>query len=343
MTLQNSMRGIAIVGIAGISNGSFPAPAKRITSWKWEHIWFVYSFWAMALLPVGLALLFSHGVIPRVLASEPGPSAKVAVFGALWGVGSLLFGVSLVRLGMAVTNALVNGIVVFLGSLGPVLMGAVRLGAHQLVWLIGGLTLLAFSLVLCAGASLSRDRAERVSSSDAISGRQSIGAVSIAVVAGILSSMLNIGFVYGAPLADKAKAVGCPLFLSTVTIWVPVLLGGLILNMGYPAYLMFRKNSWSTLLTRNGNIGAWLGSSFMGVLWFGAILLYGIGASIMGRGGTVYGWALIVAVSILTSNTWGALTGEWKGSGFKPKFLMWLSTVVLIGSLIILAGQQMNA
>jgi len=60
----------------------------------------------------------------------------------------------------------------------------------------------------------------------------------------------------------------------------------------------------------------------------------------MGREGAVYGWALIVAMSIFTSNTWGVVMGEWKGSGRKPKMLMWFSTAVLVSSFVILSTQR---
>jgi len=113
--------------------------------------------------------------------------------------------------------------------------------------------------------------------------------------------------------------------------------------MGYPAYLISRDKSWSNLFANRGNAGSWLRASSMGVLWFGAILLYGIGASSMGSAGAVYGWALIITVSILTSNAWGALTGDWGDSGARPKALMWLSTVLLIGSFAILAGQRFSS
>lgn len=340
--LENGIGGILAVILAGLSNGSFPAPSKGITAWKWEHIWLVYSFCAMALLPVGLAVVFSHGTIVGQLAREPGLAGKVAVFGVLWGIGSLLFGVSLVRLGMAITNALVNGIVAFCGSLGPLLIGSVQMGRVRLLWLIGGLSLLALSLVLCATASISRDRAQSVALPNQAPGSHSIVAVFIAVVAGVTSAMLNIGFAYGAPLSSAAQAAGCPRFLASVTIWVPALLGGVIFNMGFPAYLIQKRGSWSMFLSGGNNALLWVRSSSMGVLWFGAILLYGIGAGMMGSDGAVYGWALIITVSILTSNAWGAATGEWKNSGTKPKVLMWLSTALLIGSVVLIAGQQMS-
>lgn len=340
MIIGNSAKGVATVLAAGVSNGSFPAPSKSIAAWQWEHIWFVYSLWAMGLLPVGLGFLFSNGSIPAELARDPSLVLKVALFGFLWGVGSLLFGVSLPRLGMAITNALVNGIVAFLGSLGPLLLGSVQLRFERLVWLTGGLTLLILSLILCAAASVTRDHAQRAVSRASGSRSQSIGAVLVATMAGIMSAMLNIGFVLGAPLSHRAVQAGCPSSLATVAIWVPALLGGLVFNMGYPVWKIFARGSWATLFCGRNMASPWIRSSFMGVLWFGAILLYGIGASLMGNDGAVYGWVLIVAVSILASNGWGVVTGEWKDCGVKPKALMSVSTGLLILSLILLAAKS---
>lgn len=327
------------MAVAGLSSGSFPAPAKGIVKKKWEHIWLVYSFFAMAVLPLSVALL-SFGVISKLLTENLGISFKVAIFGVLWGLGSLLFGVSLVRLGMAITNAMVNGIVILLGSMGPIIMGAVLLNLRQLIWLIGGLSLLVTSLLLCASASICRDREQGVSSKHPILRVQPVRAVLIVVAAGVLSSMLNIGFVVGTPLSEKARALGCPPLLASVSIWVPILLGGLVVNMGYPIYLISKKHSWSALFCGVETGQYWFRSSLMSVFWFGAILLYGAGALIMGRSGTVYGWALFTAITILTSNIWGVLTGEWNGTGGKPKTLMWFSTALLTASLIILAAQQ---
>jgi hypothetical protein len=114
-------------------------------------------------------------------------------------------------------------------------------------------------------------------------------------------------------------------------------LGGLLPNIGYPLLLLARRHSWKALYRCEGNAARWARSSAMGVLWFGGILLYGSGASLMGRAGSVYGWALLVAVSILTSNSWGIATGEWRGAGRGPKSLMWLSTALLIVSAAVLA------
>jgi L-rhamnose-H+ transport protein len=170
---------------------------------------------------------------------------------------------------------------------------------------------------------------------------RSFWAVLIAFVAGVLSPMLNMGFVVGAPLARNAVSECAPTLLASVAIWIPVLLGGFLFNMGYSVYLISRRRSWDLLVSRPAWAGSWLRSSSLGVLWLGAILLYVYGASMMGRGGAVYGWALIIAMSILTSNIGGAVTGEWKGSGQKPKMLMWFSTARLVSSFAILSVRRL--
>ncbi len=339
MVINNSIRGIATVALAGLSSGSFPAPAKGIASRKWEHIWLIYSFCAMALLPLSVAM-WQHAVILKLLVANPVMSFKIAPFGVLWGLGSLLFGVSLVRLGMAISNAMVNGIVILMGSLGPIIIGKVLLDSRHMMWFIGGLSLLTLSLLLCTVASICRDRAQGAMTLNPTFLGHPVRAILIAVAAGITSSMLNIGFVVGSPLSTKAAALGCSPLLANVSIWVPILLGGLIFNAGYPAYLISRNQSWSALVRGEKTVQYWLRSMLMGVLWFGAILLYGASASFMGRSGAVYGWALFTAIAILTSNAWGFITREWTAAGNKPKILMWLSTALLCASLIVIAGQQ---
>jgi L-rhamnose-H+ transport protein len=331
---------IAIVA-SGVTNGSFAVPAKHITLWKWEHVWLVYSAFALAILPVGLVLLFAPEIISQTLRRDPMLAAQVGMCGLLFGAGSVLFGISLARLGIAVTNALVSGVVVFLGSLGPILIGAAHIDSGHLLWLVLGLGVLVLSLILCAAASTSRDRSSESQVADSGIGAKSAVAVLLAVLAGILSSMLNIGFASGARLIQNATIDGSPPALASMAVWVPALLGGLVFNVGYPAYLISRRHSWPLLFSGRQGISSWSRASFMGFLWFGSNLLYGYGASLMGSAGSVYGWALSSAASILVSNAWGALTGEWKGAKLKAVILMWTSTLLLILSFIILVVKRM--
>jgi len=119
--ISDSINGVFVIAAGGVANGSFPVPSKRILIWKWEHIWLIYSAFAMAILPIGLALAFAPQIIRQTLIRDPHLTAQVGGCGLLFGAGSVLFGVSLARLGIAITNALVSGVVVFLGSFWPII------------------------------------------------------------------------------------------------------------------------------------------------------------------------------------------------------------------------------
>ena len=266
----------------------------------------------MIIFPLGLAAMWGHSILAQLCSAETSIVLRVGTFGLLWGLGSVLFGLSLVRLGMAITNALISGLVAFFGSLGPFLLGTAHVSRSQVTWLVLSEGLLATSLALCAWASIARDRAANSSASSdpQAKGKDAVLGVLIAVVAGCLSSMLNFGFAGGAPLARAAREAGNSAVLSPLAIWIPVLLGGAIPNLGYPILLIVRGKSWSTFSAAlPGNS---VRAALMACLWFGAIWLYGYGAPLMGASGSIYGWAIIVGGSILTSNIWGAFTGEWK-------------------------------
>jgi L-rhamnose-H+ transport protein len=320
-------------------NGSFAVPMKRIQQWKWEHTWFAYTFFAYALLPCVLALIIAPGIF-SILASAPGLTLRVMFFGVLWGLGSLAFGMSLVRLGLAVGNGLISSIIVLLGSLGPVVAGAAQISSRALILFLLALVPLMIGIVLCAAASLARDRARGASSDRVISRRQSVAGLVIACASGVLSSMLNIGFAVGSPLALQAEAQGYSGVPATLAIWVPALGGGWLVNLIYTGRLVERAGSWKFFHGIAEARASWSRTFVMGLLWFGALFIYGSGASMLGPAGTVYGWAMTVGGSILTSNGWGAITGEWKGAGARPKVLMAVATALLIASFVLLVIQR---
>lgn len=93
--ISDSINGVFVIAVGGVANGSFPVPAKRIQLWKWEHIWLIYSAFAMGILPIGLALAFAPQIIRQTLIRDPYLTAQVGGCGLLFGAGSVFFGVSL--------------------------------------------------------------------------------------------------------------------------------------------------------------------------------------------------------------------------------------------------------
>ena len=148
-------------------NGSFAAPMKRLSAWRWENIWLVYSLTGLLILPWVIAL----ATVPHlggVLQQSSGTVlAKVALFGFAWGIGGLLFGQGIARVGMALGFAVILGITSSFGSLLPLaILHPDQLGTRQGVALIAGTLVMTVGLVFLAMAGKRREREQAAGSGD---------------------------------------------------------------------------------------------------------------------------------------------------------------------------------
>jgi L-rhamnose-H+ transport protein len=111
--------GMAVILLSGIFNGAFPLPMKLTRNWKWENKWLTFSVAAVLALPWILALLFVPHLI-RVYETAPPRSVEYpALFGFLWGIAQVTFGLGIDAVGMAVAIAVVSGLAALSGSLVP--------------------------------------------------------------------------------------------------------------------------------------------------------------------------------------------------------------------------------
>lgn len=65
--------------------------------------------------------------------------------------------------------------------------------------------------------------------------------------------------------------------------------------------------------------------------------MYGMGATGMGQFGAFLGYPVMLIVSILTGNSLGVLTGEWKGVSARPKRAMTVGVCLLMLAIVVLA------
>lgn len=133
-----------IIGIlssvfAGVLNGSFAAPMKKIVGWKWENTWFVYAIVAMLILPLSTAFVSVPRLFGVYAQADNSVLLKTILTGFLFGVGSVTFGLGLQLAGLSLGNSLMVGIISVTGSLVPMLI----LSPESIVTPVGGLLLLA--------------------------------------------------------------------------------------------------------------------------------------------------------------------------------------------------------
>src|SRR5215467_12482885 len=135
--------GIGLILIGGIFAGTYTLPMKFAPRWPWEAIWLVYSLAGLLLIPIAVDVV----TIPNVLAVYGGASAEslgaTVLFGLGWGIGSVLFGIGVSRLGMSLGFSIILGLTAALGSLVPlaVLTPAAIVSLKGLV-LLGGLAVI---------------------------------------------------------------------------------------------------------------------------------------------------------------------------------------------------------
>lgn len=302
------LTGLIAVLLGGIFNGSFVAPMKRMTRWSWEAGWLIYTIAGLILIPWAFALL----TVPRLFDIYSGASASaiasVLGYGLGWGVGSVLFGIGVNRMGLAVGYGLILGLIAPIGTFYPLLMlHPERLWTSQGRSLVIGTLIVIGGIFLCARAARIREVA--AASASAAPKSSFAGALLICVLAGIFSPMLNFTFVFGEELQRKALEFGATPSMASNAIWPLALTAGTIANAGYALLLMKRNRTWSDL---RGPSSHYFGGFAMGALCFASFLVYGHGATALGDLGGIVGWPLFMSMALITSNLLGALSGEWK-------------------------------
>ncbi len=341
MSSQAEM-GALLVVLGGILQGAFAVPMKGMGRWRWENTWLVYAVFAMVLAPLTVGL-YTVPHLLSVLTSTPAATmAAVALFGFGWGCGSTLFGLGIARIGMALGFAIILGMTSPLGSLLPLaILHPDQLWTPKGKHLIAGLGIVIVGIILCAIAGAKREREQKpAAASWHEAGRERssfIAGLLICIASGILSPMLNFSFTFGTKLTDAAKLAGAGPTSSANAIWVPALGAGFLANAGYCLYLLNRNKTWGRFRGEEVPFGYWLGALAMGLMWYGGICVYGLGAAAMGSLGGIIGWPAFMATMIVTANVLGAITGEWKGASGAARAYSWLGIAVLVGAIYVIS------
>ncbi|MFB3920906.1 MAG: L-rhamnose/proton symporter RhaT [Terriglobia bacterium] len=328
--------GIAGVLLGGFLNGSWVLPMKRLGKWRWENTWLAFSLLGLIVIPWIVAFV----TVPEldvILAGASGKTlAKVLIFGFGWGVGNILFGLGVNRLGLAVGYGIILGLIAPIGTFLPlIVLHPERLWTRQGLALIAGTALVVVGIVFCALAGRRREQEAKTLAPMVQSGFL-IGLV-ICVASGILSPMLNFAFVFGEELQQQTAASGVSASMSSNVLWALTLTAGFVANAGYAVFLLGKNRTWGEFRVPARPIGYWAGAALMGVLLFGSFMAYGSGAVALGPLGGIVGWPLFMSMGLITSNVWGAVTGEWRGASRRAYAYSLVGIVFLIVAIVVIS------
>ena len=315
---------------ASFFQGTFGLGMKYMNPMSWESWWVVHVLVAMILFPMIWAIVAIPDLF-EIITNSPKDAIYLAMlFGFLWGIGGIMFGVSVPYIGLSLTMGIVMGLAGSAGSLIPLFQIENATSQPSFPYIIAGLLISLIGVAITAKAGIERDK---LLSSDNKSSNIVKG-ILIAVTCGLLSSLLNVGFANAAPIAEKAQEYGVIARNSSLAAWVVVLLGAFVMNFGYAIFLLIKNNSWNTFSLKNAK-NAYKWSFIAGFCWFAALGVYGQGAALLGEIGPVIGWPILLGLSLIISNYWAYRAGEWKNAR-KPFNKLLLGLLVLIISAVVL-------
>jgi L-rhamnose-H+ transport protein len=340
------MTGILLIAIGSLGAASFYVPFKKVKSWAWESYWLSQGVAAWIIAPI----LFAWFTLPKgqllpILSEAPSSAKWLAfLFGSLWGVGGLTFGLSIRYLGVALGQSIALGLCAVFGTLIPPLVAGENLFGST----AGILTVIGVSVCVAGIAIIGYAGAlKNIGMSDeekhaAVKEFALKKGLLIAVFAGLMSACFNFGFEAAKPIEELARAKGAnPLYLKNASL-VFILLGGFLTNLIYCGYLNIKNKTYKDYFTVSGPV--FLNNIFFtflaGLLWFLQFHFFGMGSSKLPPDMAVFAWSILMALNIAISNIWGIFLKEWKGASRLTLVILIVGiTILILSTFVVNLGQ----
>jgi L-rhamnose-H+ transport protein len=346
--------GIIFHFIGGFASGSFYIPYKKVKGWAWESFWIVGGLFSWLIVPPLAAWLTIPGFAHIISQTNGQVLFYTYLFGLLWGIGGLTYGLGVRYLGVSLGSTVILGLCAVFGSLIPsvyynffpksgkdTITDLATNHWGQMVLL--GIAICVVGIIICGKAGMMKEKELLAGKADVDDNKEyrfGLG-IFVAIVSGILSACFNFGIEAGKTMADTANELwkathqgqGNFLFQNNVT-YVVILWGGLTTNFVWCMLLNARNKTFgdyankSTPLVKN-----YLLSALAGTTWFLQFFFYGMGESRLGNGAS--SWILHMAFIILVANIWGLMLKEWKGVSKKAITTVLLGILTIIISVLI--------
>ena len=205
----NPFLGVLYHWTGGLSAASCYLPFRGIRRWSWEIYWLVQGWFSWIVAP----LVFAGLLVPELVRILHGADGRTLFYtwfwGAMWGIGGLLFGLGVRYLGIALGYTIALGFSTVCGTLVPPLfageLGAIARDRAGQVILLG--------VAVCVAAIVVSGIAGRMKERELAGGRAMEAAspggrgeyafgrgVLVASFAGILSACFAYGLAAGKPI-----------------------------------------------------------------------------------------------------------------------------------------------
>ena len=340
--------GVLFHFIGGFASGSFYMPFKKVKGWSWESFWIVGGLFSWLIVPPLAAYLTIPGFADIIKNTPSATLLLTYIFGVLWGIGGLTYGLGVRYLGVSLGSSIILGLCMVFGAIIPAIYYdfnpvagkdtfSAMISSSWGLTVILGLAICVFGIIISGKAGVLKEKEMKEVSTEY---KFALG-MFVAIVSGVLSACFNFGLEAGQSMGTIANDIwklghlgeGEFLYRNNV-IYVVLLWGGLTTNFIWCMVLNARNKTFGDYTNQQTPLFKnYIFSAIAGTTWFLQFFFYGMGESRLGNGPS--SWILHMAFIILVANMWGLFLKEWKGVSKKTLTTIVIGIATIIVSVLV--------
>lgn len=375
--------GVFFLVLAGIAAGGFYMPYNGVKKWSWEVYWITGGIMSWIIAPWAMAFILTKDPVHAIAATwqvDRGAVIAAYLFGMMWGVGGLSYGLAIRYLGMSLGIAVANGFCTVIGTLMPLFLKgefaskilATDAGRINLFGLIA--CALGIALAGAAGMSKEKEMSDEAKK-ESVKEFNFVKGMIIATIAGVFSAGMAFAIDKATPVAFSSEHFGTETLWTGLPKLCVILLGGFTTNFIWCMYLLAKNKTFYEFTGKyqkadlaaqgidSGNAAAVAQAEkegklkglripilanvffamFAGLLWYMQFFFYTMGETKMGSF-KFSCWTLHMAFAFIFSTFFGLALHEWRGSSKFTKSLLMMALATLIYSTFLVGYSNfMNA
>jgi len=244
----NPILGVFLHWLGGLASASFYVPYRGVKRWAWETYWLVGGVFSWIIVPWFLAGLMTRDLM-AVLHEAPASSLMwIYIFGVLWGLGGLTFGLTMRYLGMSLGMAVALGYTAVFGTLmPPIFRGqfvSEVLGTHSGIIILVGVAVCVAGIIFAGAAGISKERElSEEEKRAAIKEFDLKRGLLVATFCGIMSACFAYGLAAGDPIKQITLRHGTSSLWQGLPVLVVLLAGGFTTNFIWCLVLNIRNRT----------------------------------------------------------------------------------------------------
>lgn len=301
--------GFLVLLFAGVLQGSFGRGYKNYSPFSWGAFWGIYNVMAI-IISVAFALIMSPSTFAQFFNNDFIYILKPVICGVIWGLSAICFSKGITMVGMSLVYGISMGISTISGSVTPMILdNSFPKGSAMIQFLLAlGFTIAGVIIITVAG--IKRDG----------NAKSSVLGIIMSILSGLGTGAMNLGFTFTSDIQVTNQMA------QSAVRWLPVLVGGCIAGVIYCIGEVTVLKQWKTV-TDTGAAKCSVKLFLTAIVWYFALILYGVSSIMIGKLGSTVGWILFNSLALFVSVFWGIKDGEWKN---KKKTLLFIGCAVLI-------------